>query len=116
MNSKLTFCVIFYSLKLYSVCDDRWKGVRDDLEFLLEVEISDVCLCSLHCEMRNTEQIIGSIGLYAYECGSLDTLNKKLSELGPSNFKRDYVTIKETKNQKTKITKSNIRVSSFSGT
>jgi len=100
---------------IYIIMLCRWKGIRDDLEFLLEENLSDVCLCSLHCEMRNTEQILGSLGLHAYNCGSLVELNEKLSELGPKNFKHDYVTVKEKKNQQTKINKSNIKVCSISG-
>ena len=45
----------------------RSTGIRDDLEFLLEKELSNVQLCALHMEMRNTEQLLGSIGLVAYK-------------------------------------------------
>ena len=51
-------------------CFNRWKGIRDDLEFLME-DLSSVSLCALHMEMQNTEQLIGSLGLFAYKCGSL---------------------------------------------
>ena len=92
-----------------------WKGIRDDLDFLLEEEISHINLCALHCEMRNTEQVIGSVGLMSYQCGALKELNNKLSELGPGTFKDNYVKIKERKGQETCIDRSNVKVSSMSG-
>ncbi|XP_078384134.1 uncharacterized protein LOC144666603 [Oculina patagonica] len=93
----------------------NWKGIRDDLDFLLEEELSEVNLCALHCEMRNTEWVIGSVGLMSYHCNALKELNAKLSELGPGNFKDSYVKIKEKKKQETCINRSNIKVSSMSG-
>jgi len=93
----------------------RWKGLRDDLDFLLEEDLSHVNLCALHCEMRNTEQIIGSVGLMSYRCNALKELNAKLSELGPGTFKDNYVKIKERKGQDTCIDRSNVKVSSMSG-
>ena len=92
-----------------------WKGLRDDLDFLLEEEFSNVNLCALHCEMRNTEQVIGSVGLIAYRCNSLKELNSKLSDLRPGTFKDDYVKIKKRKGQETCVDRSNIKVSSMSG-
>lgn len=44
----------------------RCSGLRDDLNFLLEEDLSTINLCSLHCEMRNCEQLLGSLGLFAY--------------------------------------------------
>ena len=49
----------------------RSTGIRDDLEFLLDEELSSIQLCALHMEMRNTEQLLGSIGLIAYNFDSL---------------------------------------------
>lgn len=89
--------------------------MRDDLDFLLEEDFSDINLCALHCEMRNTEQIIGSVGLSSYKCNALKELNLKLSELGPGTFKGNYVKIKEKKKQETCINRSNVKVSSMSG-
>lgn len=66
--------------------------------------------------MRNCEQLLGSLGLFAYRVGSLDNLNKILSGYGPENchgFPR--VTVKERKGQQTEITRQNIQVASFSG-
>ena len=51
----------------------RWSGIRDDLTFLLDdltflldEELSSVCLCALHSEMRNTEQLLGSLQIYSH--------------------------------------------------
>ncbi|XP_028403951.1 uncharacterized protein LOC114526542 [Dendronephthya gigantea] len=60
----------------------NWKGIRDDLTLLLDEEMHSVNLCALHCEMRNTEQILGSLGLYAYKIGSLDNLNCEAGRVG----------------------------------
>ena len=67
--------------------------------------------------MRNCEQLLGSLGLFAYHIGSLDKLNEVLSYYGPENC-RGYprITIKERKGQQTAIEKHNIQVASFSGT
>ena len=81
----------------------------------MEEDLSNVNLCALHMEMRNTEQLVGSLGLFAHKCGSLKELNAELSSLGPENFKHDYVKIKEKKNQGTAINRQNIKVSSMSG-
>lgn len=95
----------------------RSTGLRDDLNFLLEEDLSHVNLCSLHCEMRNCEQLLGSLGLVAYRVGTLELLNEALSEYGPESC-RGYprVTIKERKGQNTAIERQNIHVASFSGT
>jgi hypothetical protein len=66
--------------------------------------------------MRNTEQLLGSIGLFSYRIGSLHLLNESLADFGPE-VSRDFsrVTIKEKPSQKTAIEKHNIQVASFSG-
>lgn len=56
---------------LFSLIVPRPKGLRDDLMFLLEEDLSHINLCSLHCEMHNTEQLLGSLGLSAYRVGCL---------------------------------------------
>jgi len=56
-----------------------FKGLRDDLTCLPDEDLSSLCLCALHCEMRNTEQILKSVGLLAYEIGSLQECNDELS-------------------------------------
>ena len=106
INVKNTFVTFFL----------RCSGLRDDLNFLLEEDLSSINLCSLHCEMRNCEQLLGSLGLFAYQIGSLDLLNKALSDYGPENTRGfPRVTIKERKGQQTMIDKRNIHVASFSG-
>lgn len=94
----------------------RCSGLRDDLNFLLEEDLSSINLCSLHCERRNCEQLLGSLGLFAYRVGTLDKLNEALSDYGPENC-RGYprVNIKERKGQQTAIERRNIHVASFSG-
>lgn len=46
----------------------RSTGLRDDLTFLLEEDLSSINLCFLHCEMRNCEQLLGSLGLICTSC------------------------------------------------
>lgn len=94
----------------------RKVGIRDDLMLLLEEDLSHINLCSLHCEMRNLEQILGSVGLFAHRIGSLKELNSAISNYGPEvtrNFSR--ITVKERPGQQTAIEKQNIKVASFSG-
>ena len=64
----------------------RSTGIRDDLEFLLEEELSNIQLCALHMEMRNTEQLLGSIGLVAYrnDCLKMQTMYYEVMALNPS--------------------------------
>ena len=94
----------------------RTTGLRDDLTFLLEEELSNINLCSLHCEMRNCEQLLDSLGLFAHHVGSLDSLNKALSDHGPESCKGfPRVTVKEKPGQQTEVKRHNIKVASFSG-
>ena len=94
----------------------RSTGLRDDLQFLLEEDLSSINLCSLHCKMRNCEQLLGSLGLFAHRVGSLDDLNKALSDHGPESCKGfPRVTVKERRGQQTAIERNNIKVASFSG-
>ena len=44
-----------------------FKGILDDLEFLLEEDLLSINLCALQCELRNTEQLLSSLGLFSYE-------------------------------------------------
>ena len=55
----------------------RWKGLRDDLTCILDEDLSSVSLCALHCEMRNTEQLLKNVGLMAYQIGSLEECNSQ---------------------------------------
>lgn len=84
--------------------------------FLLEEELCDVNLCTLHCELRNTEQLLCSLGMFAYECGSLKNCNAVLAEYGPDSMKgRDRIVVKTKPGQESGIERHNIQVLSFSG-
>ena len=72
-------------------------------------------LCALHCELRNTEQLLSSLGLFSYKVGSLDECNDELVNYGPENFS-SRITVKLKGGQETAVEKHNIQVSSFSGT
>lgn len=65
----------------------RSTGLRDDLTFLLEEDLSNINLWYLHCEMRKCEQLLGLLGLFAHRVGSLDALNQALSDRGPESCK-----------------------------
>ena len=66
--------------------------------------------------MRNLEQILGSVGLFAFRVGSLVDLNAVLADYGPE-AKRGYsrITIQEKPGQQTAIERKNVKVTSFSG-
>ena len=64
--------------------------------------------------MRNTEKLLGSIGLVAYKADSLKDANNALS-YGPESFKNDRLTGQKKVGQETQIAKHNIHVSSMSG-
>ena len=89
--------------------------MRDDLTCLLDEDLSCLRLCALHCEMRNTEQIWKSVGLLAYEIGSLQECNDELSEYGPENFKADWIMVKLRPGQQTAPGRNNISFASCSG-
>lgn len=91
-----------------------FRGIRDDLTFLLEEDLSSINLCALHCELRNTEQLLTSLGLFAYQVGSLPECNDELSQYGPENF-NSRITVKLKEGQETAVEKHNIKVASFSG-
>lgn len=62
-------------------------------------------------EMRNTEQLLASIGLMAYKADSLKEANDALKGYGPESFHGDRITVKK----KAAVSKNNIHVSSMSG-
>ena len=93
----------------------RFKGLHDDLTCLLEEDLSSICLCDLHCEMRNTEQLLRSVGLFAYKIGSLKQCNEKLAKYGPENIKMDRISVKLKPGQETAVSRQNISICSFSG-
>ena len=102
---------INHSLKLSC----RSTGIRDDLVFLLDEELCNIQLCALHMEMRNTEQLLASIGLLAYRVDSLAEANAALKNYGPESFHGDRISVKKKSDQQSAITKQNIHVSSMSG-
>lgn len=93
----------------------RSTGIRDDLLFLLDEEISNIQLCALHMEMRNTEQLLASVGLLAYQIDSLKEANKALKFYGPESFHGDRITVKKKSEQQSSISRHNVHISSMSG-
>ncbi|XP_078364081.1 uncharacterized protein LOC144648374 [Oculina patagonica] len=91
-----------------------FKGMRDNLTSILDEDLSSHCLCALHCEMRNTEQLLKSVGLLAYEIGSLPECNAALSNYGPENFTGDRIKVKLKHGQKTAAGRNNIKCASCS--
>ena len=66
--------------------------------------------------MRNCEQLLGSLGLFAHRVGYLDELNQALSAHGPESCKGfPHVTVKQKPGQQTAVERNNIKVASFSG-
>lgn len=65
--------------------------------------------------MRNTEQLLNSVGMLAYEIGSLEDCNQKLSEYGPANFKADRIIVKLRPGQQVAAERKNISFASCSG-
>jgi len=65
--------------------------------------------------MRNTEQMLKSVGLLAYEIGSVPECNSKLSDYGPSNFKENRITVKLRPGQQTAPGQNNVSFASCSG-
>ena len=66
--------------------------------------------------MRNTEQLLGSLGLFAFRCNTLDACNEVIGQYGPEMSKgHDRITVKFRQGQQTAVTKNNISVAPFSG-
>ena len=102
--------------KIMNLLFSSFKGIRDDLEFLLEENLSSINLCTLHCELLEIpEQLLSSLGLFLYKVGSLDECNAELANYDPENFS-SRITVKMKEGQETAVEKQNIQVSSFSGT
>ena len=72
------------------------------IEFLLEEYLSSINLCTLHCKLRNTEQLLSSLGLFSYKVGSLDECNAELANYGPENFS-SRITVKMKEGQETAV-------------
>ena len=83
--------------------------------FLLDEELSSIQLCALHMEMRNTEQLLASIGFLAYKADSLPEVNRALKNYGTESFHGDRITVKKKSEQQSAISRQNIHVSSMSG-
>ena len=64
-----------FIIRIMNVLFSSFKGILDDLEFLLEEDLLSINLCALQCELRNTEQLLSSLGLFSYEVGSRDECN-----------------------------------------
>lgn len=93
----------------------RSTGMRDDLVFLLDEKLTNIQLCALHMEMRNTEQLLASIGLPVYKVHSLPEANAALKNYGPESFHGDRISVKKKTDQQSAISKQNVHVSSMSG-
>ena len=83
--------------------------------FLLDEDLSHIQLCALHMEMRNTEQLLASIGLLAYKIDSLKEANAALKYYGPESFHGDRISVKKKAEQQSAISRHNIHVSSMAG-
>lgn len=89
--------------------------MRDDLLIFMDVDVRDVNLCALHCELRNTEQLLLSLGLTAHRCGSLNECNSVLADYGPETMVKDRIIVKLKEGQDTDVNRHNIKIRSFSG-
>ena len=114
-NLRMTFISITDVAHNCFIYNYSWKGICDDLKLLLDEDMNSVNLCALHCKMRNTEQILESLGLYAYKIGALESLNEKLAELGPKSMKKNFIRIKDNRNKNLEVTKNHIKIVSISG-
>ncbi|KAL9977305.1 hypothetical protein ACROYT_G014695 [Oculina patagonica] len=104
----------WHTAKTVEADNNSFKGMRDNLTSILDEDLSSHCLCALHCEMRNTEQLLKSVGLLAYEIGSLPECNAALSNYGPENFTGDRIKVKLKHGQKTAAGRNNIKCASCS--
>ena len=98
------------------------KWDLDDLLCLLDEDLSSIQLCALHLEMRNTEQLLASIGLMAYKADSLWEANAPLKGYGPELVHGHRIILKKKRKKKKKkagqesaVSKHNLHVSSMSG-
>ena len=65
--------------------------------FLLEEELCGVNLCAQHCDLRITEQLLVSLGMFAHDFGSLKYCNAVLSDYGPDSVKKRERIVVNTK-------------------
>ena len=101
--------------RIMNLLFSSFKGIRADLEFLLKEDLSSINLCALHRELRNTDELLSSLGLFSYNVGSLDECNAVLANYGHENFS-SRITVKMKEGQESAVEKHNIQVSSLSGT
>ena len=81
--------------------------------FPLNKEIASVSFCSLHGEMRNTEQLLGSIVFFCVQV-QLKECNIAISNYGQEISRgKDRITVKLRQGKQTAVTKSNVCVASF---
>ncbi|XP_068699580.1 uncharacterized protein [Montipora foliosa] len=66
-------------------------------------------------EMRNTEQLLSSVGLLAHKMDSLKEADNALRYYGPESFHGDRITVKKKSGQASAVSRNNIHVSSMSG-
>ena len=64
-------------------------------------------ICALHCELRNTEQLLLSLGLFAYKVNSLQECKEELAKYGPENFS-NRITVKLKEGQETAVENHNV--------
>ena len=79
----------------------------------MDIEVADVNLCALHCELRITEQLLSSMGLTAHRCGSLKECNQVLAEYGPETMTKERIVVKLKEGQDTDVRKHNINIDHF---
>ena len=76
----------------------------------MDDDIGDVNLCTLHCELHNTEQLLVSLGLAAYRCGSLKECNIVLVDHGPETMVKDCKFVKLKEGQDKDVSRRNIEI------
>jgi hypothetical protein len=102
---------------IHLITHNRFNGIRDDLVFLLDEEITSINICTLHCELRNTEQLLRSVGLLSHRIGALDEYNEELNKYSPESFTGKRVVVKPKHGQDSSMApdRNCIKVLSFSG-
>ena len=67
--------------------------------------------------MRNTEQLLRSLGLFSHRIGALDELNDELKKYGPETFTSQRISVKSKQGQDSSMAmdRNNVTLASFSG-
>ena len=63
----------------------------------MDEELCNIQLWALHMGMRNTEQLLGSIGHLAHKVDSLAEANAALKNYGPESFHGDRISVKKVR-------------------